>query len=305
MEMNTTEDDAALQASFENLEPIDVPSAEKGLKEIKQIMDGMGIPFFLHSGVCLGAIRDNGIMPWDDDLDIGVVIGLNGFTEEVIPSLVSKFRENGFAVSVIPQDHHISVPLLKDKVRTDLQCHFIVNEQIYHFPGILLPLRLFTDLKEIDFLGDKHLVPNPPEEYLRLKYGEDWVTPKAIGQYEKDVMDLVPEGPLPGRAGKLKQYIITRFMPWRAARIRVLDFGGRPVAGAEVVVAGFSRARTNSKGYAKLYIPYNFIFALSFSFGGHDEVLYEERLVMGKALVYRADAQVKSGRNFILTPENG
>ncbi len=304
MEINNAEDEAAIESSYENLQPIDVAMAEKVLKEIKQILDELGVTFFLHSGVCLGAIRDNGIMPWDDDLDLGVIIGLNGFKEELIGSIVSTFRENGFITGVRHSDQHISIPLLKYSVRTDLQFHHSKNHKIYHYPGILIPLSLFTDLKEIDFLGEKFYVPNPPEEYLRLKYGEDWRTPKKIGSYEKDIMALVSEKPLPGRAGKLKQYIITNFLPWKAIRILVLDSEGNPVSGAEVIIAGFGRSRTNSRGYAKLYIPFNYIFACMIRFAGHEEVLYEERLSMGETYRYRADAQVTSGRNFILTRES-
>ncbi|MFC1953611.1 LicD family protein, partial [Chloroflexota bacterium] len=113
MEINNPSDEAALESSYETLEPIDVPTAEEVLKEIKQILDEMGITFFLHSGVCLGAVRDNGIMPWDDDLDLGVIIGLNGITEDSISPILSAFRENGYIVGVRRSDMHISVPLLK------------------------------------------------------------------------------------------------------------------------------------------------------------------------------------------------
>jgi len=303
LELNNPEEDAILTNSYETLDPIDIPTAEKVLKEIKQILDEMGIMFFLHSGVCLGAIRDSRIMPWDDDLDLGVVIGLNGFTEELIGTIVSTFRENGFISGVRVQDSHISIPLLKSSVRTDLQCHHIINGNILHYPGIVIPLTLFTDLKEIDFLGDKYLVPNPPEEYLRLKYGGDWVIPKKIGLYEKDVLDMVRKDPLPGRAGKLRQFIIKNFIPWKATRILVLDSDGTPVPRAEVVVAGYCSSRTNHNGYARLYIPYDYIFAVSIRFADHYEVLYEENLSQGKTFCYQADAEITSGRNFVLTPE--
>jgi len=302
--MSNIANEAALETSYETLQPIDVTMAEKVLKEIKQILNALGVIFFLHSGVCLGAIRDNAIIPWDDDLDLGVIIGLNGFTEESLGSIVSAFRNNGFITGVRRSDQHISVPLLKSSVRTDLQFHHIINDKIYHYPGILIPLSLFTNLKEIDFLDEKYYVPNPPEEYLRLKYGEDWRTPKKIGYYEKDIMALVPKEPLPGRAGKLKQCIIKNLLPWRATRILVINSEGNPVAGAEVAVAGFGRSRTNSRGYTRLYIPYNYIFALVITFAGHEEVLYEEKLSQGKTYRYRADAQVTSGRNFTLAPES-
>jgi len=303
MELNRPEEDAILTNSYETLEPIDVPTAEIVLKEIKQILDELGIKFFLHSGACLGAVRDNCIMPWDDDLDLGIIIGLNGFTEEMVSLIVSTFREKGYVVGVRYQDSHISIPLLKSSVRTDLQCHHIINGNILHFPGIIIPLSIFTDLKEIDFLGEKYLVPNPPEEYLRLKYGEDWIIPKKIGLYEKDVLEMVPKSPLPGRAGKLKQFIIKNFIPWQVSRIQVLDPEGNPVPRAEVIVAGYGSSRTNRRGYAKLYIPYDYIFALGIKFGNHYEVIYEENLSRGKTYRYKADAEITSGRNFILIPE--
>ena len=76
-------------------------------------------------------------------------------------------------------------------------------------------------------IGEKFRVPNHPEEYLRFKYGEDWRVPKKMG-YEKDVMDLIPEGTGPGRAGKLKQFIIKHLLPWQSTRLRVLDLESPP-----------------------------------------------------------------------------
>ena len=66
----------------------------------------------------------------------------------------------------------------------------IIDDSIYQFPGVRAPVKLFTQLREIDFIGEMFLVPNPPEEYLRFKYGEGWMTPKKTG-YEKDIMKMI------------------------------------------------------------------------------------------------------------------
>jgi len=45
--------------------------AKRILFEVKAILDHNGIPFWLESGVLLGAIRESGFIEWDLDIDIG------------------------------------------------------------------------------------------------------------------------------------------------------------------------------------------------------------------------------------------
>jgi len=305
MAANNDATEVAFDRSIEEWEPFEVTKAraESVLREAKQILDRLGVVFFIEQGTLLGAIRHGGFIPWDDDLDLGSVIGLHGLTEKSVDRVVAAFRDNGFLVKVWRKEQRIYVPMVKSSVRIDWNCFRIIEDSTFHYPGVRIPVRVFTDLKEIDFMGEKFRAPNPPEEYLRFKYGEEWMVPKKTG-FEKDVVDLIPQGPAPGRAGRLKQFLTKHLLPWRTSRLRVLDLEGKPISGAEVVVAGVGRSRTNRQGYAKLYIPYYDFYALVVRFANHEEVLYEERMSPGETYVYRQDPQLTSGRYLILSPES-
>ncbi len=294
--------EAALERSLSEWIPFDVAAAAVVLREAKQILDNLGVVFFLRQGTCLGAFRDHGFIPWDDDLDLGSVIGFHGFSEKLVDRVVAAFRKNGFFARVEHQDQCIYVSMIKLAVRTDWKCYRIIDDSIFDYPGIRIPIRLLTNLKEIEFIDEKFYVPNPPDEYLRLKYGEEWMIPKKTG-FEKDVLDLIPEAPLPGRAGRLEQFLIKHFMPWRISKLRILDHKRKPVSGADVVVAGLGRFRTNRQGYARIYLPSEDFYALIIRFGEHEEVLYEEKMAPAKTYVYRPDPQVTSGRYFVLSLE--
>ena len=183
---------------------IDIDNTTKALKEVKQILDDLGITFFLISGTCLGAIRDNGIIPWDDDVDIGSVIGLHGITEESLEAIVAAFLSNGFLTRVDHYGPNSFLPLVKYSSYISWTCFPALDGHIVQFPFLKTPLSFFTDLKEITFLDEKFYVPNPPEEFLRLKYGDDWRVPKKSGVFENDVLNQVMANPMPNKVGKFR-----------------------------------------------------------------------------------------------------
>ena len=62
------------------------------LREVKDVLDGLGIQFWLESGALLGAIREGKFIEWDDDIDLGT-------SDRYIPKMkiISKaFNEKGF-----------------------------------------------------------------------------------------------------------------------------------------------------------------------------------------------------------------
>ncbi|MCH9035883.1 MAG: LicD family protein [Chloroflexi bacterium] len=289
--------EAAYDKTIISPTPLDPAAAAERLKEVKGIFDQLGVVFFLGSGTCLGAIRENRFIPWDDEMDTASVIGLHGLTEGTIDRVIDAFTENGYYVHVGRSSRCVDIGVVKSSIRADWTCHRIIDDSIYEYPAVKSPVRLFTQLKEIDFIGEKFLVPNPPEEYLRIKYGPDWRTPKGPG-FEKDVVQKIPDAAILNHNRRLRQFLTKHIAPWRAGRIRVFDREGEPVNGAEVVVVGVGRSRTNKQGYARFYVPDEYFYAVIVTYDDHEEVLYEEVLTPGATYVYRPGPKITAEQHY-------
>ena len=110
---------AAYQKSVIDPEPMDPATAAEILKDIKRILDQLGAVFFIASGTCLGAIREGQFIPWDDEMDMGSVIGLNGLDEETIDLGIRAFRDSGYYVHIDRTSRHIGVSVVKSSIRAD------------------------------------------------------------------------------------------------------------------------------------------------------------------------------------------
>ena len=75
-----------------------------------------------------------------------------------------------------------SFSMIKNYVRTGWESYHIVDGAALVYPKARIPAEFLTQPKEIEFVGERFLVPNPPEEYLRLKYGERWKEPRRSGE---------------------------------------------------------------------------------------------------------------------------
>ena len=290
-------EELSLEQSYQTLQPMDPDTARTVLVEAKKILDQLGVIFFLRQGTCLGAIREKGFIPWDDDLDLGSVIGLHGFTEEQVDPVIVAFKELGYYTKLGRYQDYLEIALMKSNIRIDWTCYRIVDDNIIHYPGVPIPVHLVTRLKEINFAGDTFLTPDPPEDYLSAKYGPDWMTPKSSG-YEKDILAMIPEHPTKQRQSATGEYSNSN-----ATRVRILDQQGKAVRNAQVRVAGHSRIRTNEQGYAEFRLPEDNWYSLVIHHGLHEEVLYQERLARGMTYVYRPDPSTTSGRFLVLSQE--
>jgi len=178
------------------------------LKTVKKILDDLAISYWLAYGTCLGAARDNNFISWDRDIDLGSTMAID---KEERAKIAEPFANAGFIAlwdmnPIADCWGSLTISTLYE-INVKVEMHSM-NEHSVDFnvqlmgpslnfykasgdyiemvpPGRKFPTRLFANLKEISFLGDKFYVPNPPEEYLRLLYGRDWRMPKETG-WEND-----------------------------------------------------------------------------------------------------------------------
>ena len=283
-------------------EPMDMPLAETLLKEAKQIFDQLGLVFFLRRGTCLGAVRDQAFMPCDDDIDIGSVIGQHGLTEALVEEAAVEFRKHGYAAGIIDSELHLSVDLKKSGVQMDWTCYRIIDDSIYQWPVVKIPAGLHENLKEIDFLGTTFMVPNPPEEYFRLKYGPDWMTPKETGDFEQDVLDLMDDRSDSSDSKNSLQLADQRDANLHTGSLKVLGFDGEAATGVEVTVApttvlmGLDKANTNEDGYVYFRLPEEASYVVAVQLGDSKEILYWEELKPGIEYLYTPDSAHPTGR---------
>ena len=272
--------------TIKNPKPLNPERAAKRLKEVKQIFDDQNVIFWLGSGTCLGCVRENAFISWDDEMDTAGVIGLHGLTEEIVYQTADAFTQRGFHVRTRSTKRELMVNFVKDGIRTDWTCHRIVDGVAMEFPGVILPLSLFKDLAETEFVGEKFLLPNPPEEYLKLKYGPDWRTPKGPG-FESDVIGQIDENDNLSRMQKFQRILTAGILPRPNIHVTIFDRNGEKVPVANILVAGASNAKTNRYGTARLFVPDESYYAMVIQYPGHKEVLYEEFLTPGHSYTYR------------------
>ena len=71
------------------------------LKDFATICEELQLPYFMVGGGAIGAVRHKGFIPWDDDIDVGMLRkDFDKFKEEAIPKLKDRYvfhtiEENG------------------------------------------------------------------------------------------------------------------------------------------------------------------------------------------------------------------
>ena len=155
-------------------------AATKTFLEIKNVLDGLGIKFWLNDGTLLGAIREKGFIPWDKDIDLRIS------AEDQSPRICEEFIKAGFVCrpTIIYHDLISTYVVRKRRIKADIALnHYYepadLNISLSARPTLenaVHPAKFCRGDRFVPFLGTEVRVPNPPEEALSWIYGWDWKT---------------------------------------------------------------------------------------------------------------------------------
>jgi len=168
---------------------VDKELAKKVFFDVADMLETIGIQFFLSQGTCLGAYRDGGFIKDEEDIDLITK------SEEFVPkfSLLEKMlADKGyhFGASRIPFSRITQIAVLIKDFRLDINSLFLIDDKrwqagkIHH---LVYPAYLFENPEQIKFLGRMFNIPTPAAEYLELRYGADYMTPRPGPFYVWDI----------------------------------------------------------------------------------------------------------------------
>ena len=210
------------------------------MKDVHEIFTHCGVTYWIDSGTLLGSVRHQGIIPWDDDIDLCV----DKSSEEKIYSLDPVFNFLGYRVTkvwgvVLRIEKIKNKEIFADLLLTEQRGNRVYYAPIFILTGVYHMLfgnngiygyrdgeEIFINkdelfpLKEYKFGECTVMGPKEPSKYLESMYGKDvfevayqWhahsndfmhkVTSVKIHLTEKDKVPAQPTGPLRERVADL------------------------------------------------------------------------------------------------------
>jgi phosphorylcholine metabolism protein LicD len=166
------------------------------LKKVTRLLEKIKIPYILEAGTLLGVIRENRLLPWDNDLDITIT---RQFEKQLLKN-IWKLRLYGYQVRVkyykedlkyfkrkelrIIKIRHLNIlKFLKKDVVLDIFVKRKIGNEYYWTVGVknpvlkAVPETFYDNLTQIKFSGKLFSVPEDSEGYLENHYGKDWRIP--------------------------------------------------------------------------------------------------------------------------------
>ncbi|MCF2948125.1 LicD family protein [Paraglaciecola aquimarina] len=172
-------------------------SNQKSLNLAREIVTGLSslaiqrsVSLSVDFGTLLGIVRDNDIIPWDDDIDFSAPLSSQHEVELLCSDFIKRHSSVlAWSLEKLSNKNGLVAGLLikfSDKsgsyseFTTSICFREFKDGNALHMPSLgmwFAPQKHFEQLDIIEWQGQKIQVPNDYKDYLSFQYG-DWNTPK-------------------------------------------------------------------------------------------------------------------------------
>lgn len=163
--------------------------AERMLKSVCSILNNCEIEYWLEGGTLLGIIRENRLLPWDNDIDLSIMSNQISKSDTLFKSLqnagfrvrIRKFKTssvffNKGDIRIIKIREKRFLGLTKGPVCLEIFVKYQHDENCYWEIANktkCVPCKFYSSFKTIEFNGFNYSIPEKTVDYLSYRYG-DW-----------------------------------------------------------------------------------------------------------------------------------
>ena len=166
--------------------------AERMLAGVAKIFDHCDITYWLEGGTLLGIRRESRLLPWDDDIDVSMMVDQSSKLPQLYKALKKAnyrvklrhfenndlpFQEGNLRMIKIRERRFFG--LLKGSVCLDVFIKYPLNDEAYWEIANKkkkVPCKFYQSFKTINFKNYSYSIPELTDDYLTYRYGE-WQTP--------------------------------------------------------------------------------------------------------------------------------
>lgn len=186
--------------------PIDRQVLYENLLLVKEVFDNNCITFMLSHGTMLGIYRDGDFIPWDDDVDIALLVD----DKHKFPKAVAELKKLGFFVPPNCEDRFATefnskkeipwydfVAIRKgEKIEgwffekvIEQGKEWYIYDRYRSGSALKHPAKYYEPFGTLEWRGHIWKVPNHLDEYIPFMYGPNWNTPNKDRKYTSQKYD--------------------------------------------------------------------------------------------------------------------
>ena len=175
--------------------------AERMLESVAKILVNCDIQYWLEGGTLLGIRREGRLLPWDNDIDVSMMVNQS----HKLNSFYGALKKSGFRVKTRTFNQNSSYfkqvdlrmikirerrffGLIKGTVCLDVFIKYPNEDNSYweiDNKTKFVPSKFYNAFKTISFKNHNYLIPELTDDYLTYRYG-NWETPVKNWDTSKD-----------------------------------------------------------------------------------------------------------------------